>query len=60
MVGRAKPTKQNPEPKIYRLRVFAPNEVRAKSKFWYHIKTFDRLKRANGQVKCKDNSHLSN
>eukprot|EP01083_Nonionella_stella_P042458 114669_1 len=50
VVGRAKPTKTNPEPKIYRLKVFARNDVRAKSKFWYHIANFDRLKRANGQI----------
>ena len=50
VIGRAKPTETNPEPRIYRLRVFAPNDVRAKSKFWYHIANFDRLKRANGQV----------
>mmetsp|Transcript_11083 Transcript_11083/g.17802 ORF Transcript_11083/g.17802 Transcript_11083/m.17802 type:complete len:178 (-) Transcript_11083:159-692(-) len=50
VVGRAKPTKAHPEPKIYRLKVFAKNDVRAMSKFWYHIANFDRLKQANGQI----------
>lgn len=49
-MGRKKPTKANPDPKIYRLKVFARNDVRAKSKFWYHIANFDRVKRAKGQV----------
>mmetsp|Transcript_7529 Transcript_7529/g.9355 ORF Transcript_7529/g.9355 Transcript_7529/m.9355 type:complete len:177 (+) Transcript_7529:99-629(+) len=50
VVGRAKPTKTNPDPKIYKIKVFAKNDVRAKSLFWYHLATFDRVKRANGQI----------
>jgi len=50
VVGRKKPTPTDPEPKIYRLRVFAKNDVRARSKFWYHIANFDRIKNAHGQI----------
>lgn len=35
VAGRARPTEANPVPKIYRMRVFAPNPVQARSRFWY-------------------------
>lgn len=34
MVGRALPTPTDEHPKIYRMKLWATNEVRAKSKFW--------------------------
>lgn len=35
VVGRALPTESDEHPKIYRMKLWATNEVRAKSKFWY-------------------------
>ena len=37
-VGRHLPTEAEPTPKIYRMRIFAPNEVVAKSRFWYFLR----------------------
>jgi hypothetical protein len=34
VVGRALPTPGDEQPKIYRMKLWATNEVRAKSKFW--------------------------
>lgn len=34
VVGRALPTETEEHPKIYRMKLWATNEVRAKSKFW--------------------------
>lgn len=34
VVGRALPTESDEHPKIYRMKLWATNEVRAKSKFW--------------------------
>lgn len=34
VVGRGLPTESDPQPKIYRMKLWANNEVRAKSKFW--------------------------
>ena len=34
VVGRALPTEKDVQPKIYRMKLWATNEVRAKSKFW--------------------------
>jgi hypothetical protein len=36
-VGRALPTEKDVQPKIYRMKLWATNEVRAKSKFWLVI-----------------------
>ena len=38
VVGRHLPTETDPTPKIYRMRIFAPNEVVAKSRFWYFLR----------------------
>ena len=38
VVGRHLPTEAEPTPKIYRMRIFAPNEVVAKSRFWYFLR----------------------
>lgn len=37
VVGRALPTEGDEHPKIYRMKLWATNEVRAKSKFWYEF-----------------------
>src|SRR5882762_8826140 len=38
VVGRHLPTESDPNPKLYRMRIFAPNEVVAKSRFWYFLR----------------------
>ncbi|KAI9197760.1 hypothetical protein LWI28_003882 [Acer negundo] len=50
VVGRALPTKSDEHPKIYRMKLWATNEVRAKSKFWYFLRKLKRVKKSNGQV----------
>ncbi|KAJ3340135.1 60S ribosomal protein L20 [Gonapodya sp. JEL0774] len=50
VIGRHKPTEAEPTPRLYRMRIFAPNEVVAKSRFWYFIKKLKRVKKANGQI----------
>jgi large subunit ribosomal protein L18Ae len=34
VVGRKQPTEADPTPQIFRMRIFAPTEVVAKSRFW--------------------------
>eukprot|EP01121_Diplochlamys_sp_Union-15-3_P007008 TRINITY_DN175_c0_g1_i3.p1 TRINITY_DN175_c0_g1~~TRINITY_DN175_c0_g1_i3.p1 ORF type:complete len:190 (-),score=31.99 TRINITY_DN175_c0_g1_i3:63-632(-) len=48
--GRAKPSEADPDPKIYRMKIFAKNEVQAKSRFWYFLKKLRKLKKANGEL----------
>jgi len=50
VMGRKTPTEQDPNPKVYALRLFAPNEVVAKSKFWYHLRRQLKTKSAQGQI----------
>ena len=40
MVGRALPTPSNESPKAYRMKLWATDEVRGKSKFWYASRSF--------------------
>jgi len=44
------PTEADPNPKIYRMRIFALNEVVAKSRFWYFLRQLKKVKKANGEI----------
>lgn len=50
VVGRHLPTEADPEPTLYRMKLWATDEVRAKSKFWYFLRKLRKVKKANGQV----------
>jgi len=50
VVGRHLPTDSEPNPKIYRMRIFALNEVVAKSRFWYFLRQLKKVKKANGEI----------
>ncbi|KAI5997300.1 60S ribosomal protein L18A [Pisolithus orientalis] len=50
VVGCHLPTESDPTPKIYRMRIFAPNEVVAKSRFWYFLRQLKKVKKASGEI----------
>jgi large subunit ribosomal protein L18Ae len=50
IVGRRQPTESNPHPQIYRMRVFAKNEVVAKSRFWYFLHQYSKMKKSTGEI----------
>lgn len=50
VIGRRLPSEKEPEPKLYRMRIFAPNTVVAKSRFWYFLTSLRRIKKANGEI----------
>jgi large subunit ribosomal protein L18Ae len=50
VVGRGHPTESNPTPKIFKMRIFANDAVRAKSKFWYFLKRMNKIKKTNGEI----------
>ncbi|KAN0067565.1 Ribosomal L18ae/LX domain containing protein [Elaphomyces granulatus] len=50
VIGRHLPTETNPTPKLYRMRIFAPNTVVAKSRFWYFLMKLKKVKKANGEI----------
>ena len=50
VIGRHLPSDANPAPKLYRMRIFAPNDVVAKSRFWYFLAKLRKIKKANGEI----------
>lgn len=50
VIGRKKPTATQARPPIYRMRIFAPNDVIAKSRFWYFMNSLKKIKRVNGEI----------
>lgn len=50
VVGRLLPSVKNPTPPLYRMRIFAPNHVVAKSRFWYFVSQLRKMKKANGET----------
>merc|ERR1711862_765461 len=40
----------NPNPEAYRMIIFAPNAVIAKSKFWYYMHQFRKMKKTTGEI----------
>jgi len=50
--GRRKPTDKTPASMcpVFRMRIFAPNHVVAKSRFFYFLSSMKKIKRANGEI----------
>merc|ERR1712225_88259 len=46
VIGRKLPSDKEPQPKLYRMRIFAPNDVVAKSRFWYFLRKLRKVKNA--------------
>lgn len=64
VVGRMIPGKGGSSPDeetaVYRMRIFAPNEVIAKSRFWYFLRKLKRVKKANGEILAVNEVHDKN
>ncbi|KAF3762272.1 hypothetical protein M406DRAFT_347427 [Cryphonectria parasitica EP155] len=50
VIGRHLPTEANPTPALYRMRIFAPNSVVAKSRYWYFMRGLKKVKKATGEI----------
>jgi large subunit ribosomal protein L18Ae len=50
VVGRKAATEDHPNPEAYRMIIFAPNPVIAKSKFWYYMHQFRKMKKTTGEI----------
>ncbi|MCJ1245974.1 60S ribosomal protein L20 [Trapelia coarctata] len=57
VIGRHLPTRTNPTPKLYRMRIFATNTVVAKSRFWYFLMKLRKVKKANGEIVSLNEIH---
>nr|XP_060151579.1 large ribosomal subunit protein eL20-like [Globicephala melas] len=50
VVGRCLPTPKCRTPPPYRMRIFAPNHVVAKSRFWYFVSQLKKMKKSSGEI----------
>ncbi|KAG5513170.1 hypothetical protein PMAC_001540 [Pneumocystis sp. 'macacae'] len=50
IIGRRLPSEKEPTPKLYRMRIFAPNTVVAKSRFWYFLRKLRKIKKTAGEI----------
>ncbi|KAF2839382.1 60S ribosomal protein L20 [Patellaria atrata CBS 101060] len=57
VIGRHLPTETNPTPKLYRMRIFAPNQVVAKSRFWYFLSKLRKVKKTTGEIVTVNEIH---
>jgi large subunit ribosomal protein L18Ae len=60
VAGRRLPSDTDKNPTIYRMRIFAPDELKAKSRFWFFVKRQNRLKRAHGEIVSVKEVHEKN
>merc|ERR1712198_328256 len=40
----------DPNPQLYKMRVFAPDRVTAKSRFWYFVSKLKKMKKTSGEI----------
>eukprot|EP01115_Flamella_aegyptia_P002533 TRINITY_DN136622_c0_g1_i1.p1 TRINITY_DN136622_c0_g1~~TRINITY_DN136622_c0_g1_i1.p1 ORF type:complete len:189 (-),score=27.06 TRINITY_DN136622_c0_g1_i1:75-614(-) len=50
IVGRKMPSELQPEPPIFRMRIFAKDSVKAKSRFWYFLSKYHKMKKTTGEI----------
>ena len=50
VIGRRLHTESEPEPKLYRLRIFAKNPTVARSRYWYFMRQLHKVKPASGEI----------
>ena len=50
VIGRKAPTAAEPDPPVYRMKLFAPNEVLARSRFWYYMHQYRKMKKTTGEI----------
>ncbi|KAK8385385.1 hypothetical protein O3P69_012313 [Scylla paramamosain] len=50
VIGRKLPSDTDPEPQLYKMRIFAPDRVTAKSRFWYFLSKLKKMKKSSGEI----------
>merc|ERR1711973_736902 len=50
VIGRKMPTESEPVTPLYRMRIFATDQIVAKSRFWYFLRQLRKVKKANGEI----------
>merc|ERR1712141_823258 len=50
ITGRKLPSDSQPNPPIYRVRLFAPDPIAAKSRFWYFVSYYKKVNKTAGEI----------
>merc|ERR1712179_780078 len=50
VIGRKLPTEDEPETPLYRMRIFATDQIVAKSRFWYFLRQLRKFKKTTGEI----------
>ena len=50
VIGRKAPTEKEAEPQIFRMKLFATSPVSAKSRFWYFMHQYQKMKKSTGEI----------
>ena len=50
IVGRKLPSPDAKNPPLFKMTIFAPNDVVAKSRFWYFLSQLKKIKKTQGEV----------
>merc|ERR1712224_772437 len=55
VIGRKLPSAMEPNPKLYKMQIFAPHSVAAKSRFWYFVSFYKKVNKTAGEiVECEE------
>merc|ERR1712168_1517735 len=55
IIGRKQPSAMEPNPKLFRQQIFAPDSVAAKSRFWKFLSYYQKINKKVGEVvECKE------
>jgi large subunit ribosomal protein L18Ae len=60
VIGRKLPSGQERSPQLYKMRIFAPNTVVAKSRFFYFICKLKKIKKTAGEIVSINQVHEKN
>lgn len=50
VIGRKLPTEKEPQTPLYKMRIFAPDSIVAKSRFWYFLRQLKKFKKTTGEI----------
>merc|ERR1712179_634338 len=55
VIGRKLPTESEPVTPLYRMRIFATDQIVAKSRFWYFLRQLRKFKKTTGEIVSVEN-----
>ncbi|CAF4801324.1 60S ribosomal protein L18a [Pieris napi] len=50
VIGRKLPSDNEPKPPLYKMRIFSPDQIVAKSRFWYFLRQLKKFKKTTGEI----------